>query len=568
MKSISTLLFLFVLLINQTLVAQINHDWSFKIGSKDSEGSGGSVVDHEGNIYILMEMKDTADMDPGPAIVQVIPEFATSLVLTKYDEFGNLIFAYPFYCDDDSYGAVMEARYNHIKVSINFNDSLVYEVNGHRNILYNHPGRTSALLTFDLDGNIIDSYFFAVPGGYYINNLYTFPDGRTVLEGAFNDTLIFNPQSTHTLISSGEDDAYIMMIDADYLPVWSRQFKGTGDDYFNSLSVWKDQRIYFTGGFEDTLRINTVVGPKELVSAGDEDPFYGYLSMTGDIVKIYTFGGPSYDEMRDLQVDANGNMYVCGSFEGTVNFAYPSQDPSLRTSIEDEDGYVAKYNEDGILEWLGIYPNEDYGGVQTIALERDDELYVTGIWTLKGDLDPGPDSIIVYTGYHSSPFISKLTTDGELLWSVPFYTNEVAGIRELTVLTEDSRIVVNGFFYDSLQCGTVAGENWLGTEYGADCFVASYSEENVVTANQEIIGQVSTDMFNVFPNPVVENCTITSKENLNSISIYNSAGNLVRQIQDIHSNQLDLDLNGFPTGLYYISGTSQDKVMTCKVIKQ
>ena len=568
MKSTFTLLVIFSLFLSQSIFGQINHEWSFSIGSKDSEGSGGSVVDHEGNVYILMEMKDTADVDPGPAIAEIIPETEDTWVLTKYDAYGNLVYGNPFYTDDYSAGAVLEARHNQVRIYLNFHDSLVYEQNGLRQKLYDRPGSNSAILTVDLNGNVIDSYYYAVDEDSYLTSLYTFPDGRTLITGSFSDTLIFNPQSPIKLVSAGGEDGYFMMLDANYYPLWYQQFKSTGYGYVETMTVINDQKIYFTAGYEDTLLLTTTSGPLELVSDGEEDGTFGYITVNGGLEKVYSLKGPGNDEIRDITADAEGNMYVCGSFQQTINFANPSQPPVFRTSTADYDGYISKYDEDGNLVWLGIYTTTDYGGVHNVVLKRNDELYFTGTFTLKGDLNPGPDSMIVNTSYHSSPFISKLKTNGEFLWSVPFITNEVAGIREISVLTEDSRVVVNGFFYDSLHMGTLEGENWLNTDYGADCFVASYSEENVTTANHEIQGQFSPDMFNVFPNPVAENCTILSKGNLSSVSMYNSSGELIRQMKNIQTNKVDMNLNGLPTGLYYITGNSQDKAMTTKIIKQ
>lgn len=567
MKSNFTLLFLFTFWLSQTVSGQINHEWSFGIGSKKSEGSGGSVVDHEGSIYILMQMKDTVDVDPGPATVEIIPETDIAWVLTKYDANGNLVYGYPFYATTGSGGAVMEARHNHIQVNINFNDSLVYERNGARQLLHKHPGSNSSLLTLDLDGNIVDSYFFAVPDEFYVQTIYTFADGRKLIAGAFEDTLVFNPSSLVTLISDGKEDAYLMMTDRDYVPIWTQQFGGTGPSYFTSFTV-KNDRIYFTAVYEDTMHVNTVHGPLELHSAGEEDPLFGYISMTGALENIFTIKGPAYDDLRDIDIDEHGDMYVSGEFEETVNFGHPDQALIFRTAVGEADGFVAKYNEDGRLLWIDVFPCTGYGGVYTVDIKRGNELYVSGTFTEIGDLDPGPDSIIVQTGYDSSPFISKLNLAGELIWSTPFLTNEVAGFRNISILTEESRIVVNGFYYDSLHCGTVAGENWLNTDHGADCFVASYSEENVITAHHEIPGQVFSELFNVFPNPVTENFTIKSAEELTSLSIYNASGKLVRQLAHLATHQLEMNLNDLPAGPYYITGSSQDKIMTRQVIKQ
>jgi len=560
-------LFIFpCLLINSSLIGQVNHEWSFSIGSKKSEGQGYAFADHAGNIYSMLEMKDSVDIDPGPGLELIVPEEnSISFILTKNDEDGNLVFGIPFYVyDEDSNGYLTEVAQNQIRASFGFTDSLVYERNGIREKLFSQPGKYNAILTFDLDGNIIDSYFFHSPEEFYFISSHTFPDGKVLLAGSFRDTFALNPQSPLTLYSSGEADGFILLADQNFKPIWASQFKGNGYDYTSSIFVRDDEQIYFTVGFEDTLTLSTPQGPITQISAGVEDALFGYMNLNGEIEKFFFIQGDGYDDARDIASDASGNIYICGSFEHTVNFASGSQAPHFATAVNESDGYVAKYDAGGNLVWLGLYPSGDYGGASTLDLKRGNELYISGYFTEKGDINPGPDSLIVYTGDDSSPFISKLSTDGEFIWAIPFISNQVAGIRALMINTETSRIVANGFFYDSLHCSEVPGENWLDTDHGADCFLFSLSEENVATATQE---QAQIEIA-IYPNPTSGQVHINAEHEIKQVSVQSFDGKLIGNWNFTPSEHQEMDLHDLPSGLYYLSIQSGDQWTTEKIVIQ
>jgi len=557
-----------LLLVNGHLFSQVHHEWSFGIGSKKSEGQGAAFADYAGNIYSLMEMKDSVDVDPGPGVELIVPEKDYCLILTKNDEDGNLVFGYPFDLDAGGYGEIMEVAQNQIRITIGFRDSLVYTHNHIRELLFSLPGSHLAILTLDLDGKLIRHYVFTASEGLYFAAMHTLPDGKILMAGTFNDSFALSSQTPWKLFSGGDGDGFILLADQDFNTYWAYQFKGTGYDYINSMVVLNDQWIYFTAGYDDTLSLSTPQGPITKISDdGDQDGLFGYMNLSGEIGKIFFVQGPGYQDTRDIASDAAGNMYICGEFEHTVNFASASQPPHTITADNESDGYVAKYDTNGNLDWLGQYTSGDYGGALTLDLKRGNELYISGTFTLKGDLNPGPDSLIVYTGYHSSPFISKLSTDGDFIWSVPFLTNEVAGIRALMVLTESSRIVANGFYYDSLHCSETPGENWLHADHGADCFLFSLTEDNVVTANHELNTGSVTDHVQVFPNPTSDNITVRSESEIKSVLVQSADGKNIRALQ-LYTNEVEIKMSDLPTGMYYLTIKMDDKVMTEKVIKE
>lgn len=63
-----------------------------------------SVVDAQGNIYVVGEFEGTADLDPGPGVLSVGPSYGTDIWFGKYGPTGNLIWAHALIGGSDDEG--------------------------------------------------------------------------------------------------------------------------------------------------------------------------------------------------------------------------------------------------------------------------------------------------------------------------------------------------------------------------------------------------------------------------------------------------------------------------------
>ena len=72
---------------------------------------------------------------------------------------------------------------------------------------------------------------------------------------------------------------------------------------------------------------------------------------TGQAVQI---GGSGDDSINAMAVDSSGNVYLAGSFQGTVDFDL-GDGLSTLTSAGGNDAFVAKYSPSGAI-WFGFVP--------------------------------------------------------------------------------------------------------------------------------------------------------------------------------------------------------------------
>ena len=124
--------------------------------------------------------------------------------------------------------------------------------------------------------------------------------------------------------------------------------------------------------------------------------------------------------------------------------------------------------------------------------------------------------------------------------------------------------MANGFFYDSIHCSEIPGENWLGTPYGADCFLISLSEENVITATQD---QALLEI-GVYPNPTSGQLHINAEHDIKQVNVQSLDGKLIGHWNFTPSEQQEMNLQYLPSGMYYLSIQSGDQWSTEKIVIQ
>ncbi len=268
--------------------------------------------------------------------------------------------------------------------------------------------------------------------------------GIVYTTGFFQRTAIFG---NNILTSAGGTDIFVVKQDFTGTVLWATSMGGSalGEEIGRSIAVDETGNIYTTGHFVGMARFGDIT----LTSAGQRDIFVIKQDSSGNVLWAQSFGGSNVDDVYDgISVDAGGNVYTTGFFQGTANFG----DFTL-TSVGDEDIFVAKQDSTGKVLWAQAMGGPSVDSAYGIAMDRVGNVYITG--SFRGTAIFG--STTLTSGGVRDIFVIKLDSNGNVLWARDMgrgssLFNDVYGIA----VDDAHNVYTTGFFQGTATFSTTA----------------------------------------------------------------------------------------------------------------
>ena len=157
-------------------------------------------------------------------------------------------------------------------------------------------------------------------------------EGRVWACGMFKGKATFGSE-TFSTTDDKDSDALLCHYDANGKLLWSRVGQGPAVDYGLGVATDGNGNSFLTGEFTDAFKL----GGEELHSRGSTDVYVAKFDEKGTLRWITQGGGDKGDNAYTMVCDAQGNLFLAGSFGGTAKF-----DGASITSAGSNDLYVAK----------------------------------------------------------------------------------------------------------------------------------------------------------------------------------------------------------------------------------
>lgn len=255
---------------------------------------------------------------------------------------------------------------------------------------------------------------------------------------------------------------------------WAKSFGGiSGDNGYKTLNDAAGN-VYVMGSFRETVDFDPSPGVYNRTSVGQGDIFISKFDAYGNFLWVKTIGSNSDDEARSMSIDNNGNLYLTGSFSGTVDFDPGSAVYNLTNTTVDYNAYVLKLNASGNFVWAKKIVVADASIGFKVIVSVTGNVYVGGTFTGTGDFDPG---ISVFTmsppSTNQDVFITKLDNLGNFIWAKQFTGNSGKGCYSLG-LDQFENIYVAGYFSATVDFDPGPGVynlNTINPNFNSDAYV-------------------------------------------------------------------------------------------------
>lgn len=195
-------------------------------------------------------------------------------------------------------------------------------------------------------------------------------------------------------------------------------------------------------------------------------------------------------DCKDIQTDLTGDHIVAGTIytDGAGGLIDTDIDPSASVfppagSIHNYDFYISKYNGDGNFLSAFIIGGSGVDVCNSIAIDKNNNIIITGYYNGSVDFDPSPSSSYTLTSNGSNDiFLAKYTSSGNLIWAESFGGTS-SDIGTKVIIDNQNNIFLTANFNGTLDIDPSLAISNLVSNGGSDVLLAKFNNNgNLITA--------------------------------------------------------------------------------------
>jgi len=359
-------------------------------------------------------------------------------------------------------------------------------------------------------------------GGNGDDNLYSIQqtaDGGYIL-GGYSFSNISGDKTENSL---GLSDYWVVKLDATGVIQWENTIGGNGDDDLYSIQQTADGG-YILGGHS----ISNISGDKTENSLGLNDYWVVKLNAGGTIQWQNTVGGNGTDAFYSIQQTADGG-YILGGRSGS-----DISGDKTENSLGGFDYWVVKLDATGNIQWQNTIGGNDYDAIYSLH-QTSDGGYILGGYS---DSNISGDKTEISLG-GSDFWVVKLDGTGAIQWQNTIgghNSDELFSIQQ----TSDGGYILGGESFSN-----ISGDKTENSNGDYDYWVIKLAPETVPTDE----GPCTPAKLTIYPNPTTDLLFVRS-ETATTLSLHNTIG----QILSTHTiqGQGQIDLSRYPNGIYFL----------------
>ena len=208
-------------------------------------------------------------------------------------------------------------------------------------------GEDAIIVKYDNNGNIVWKKNFGGSGDDRYNSVTVAPDGKIVAVGYSSS---FNSGDWAGIGGRGDLDATIVKYDTNGTVIWKKNFGGSGIEVFNSVTATSDGIIAV--GSSDTFTKISGKADLNLVGKGGADAFIVKFDNNGNVIWKKNFGGSGSDTFLSVTAAPDGGVVATG-----YSSAFNSGDWVGIAGKGQINAIIVKYDNNGNVIW-----KKNFGG--------------------------------------------------------------------------------------------------------------------------------------------------------------------------------------------------------------
>ncbi len=218
-----------------------------------------------------------------------------------------------------------------------------------------------------------------------------------------------------------QSNAFLYKFDASGNFHWLKTWGGEWWAEANDLDTDNAGNIYIAGCFGGRADMDPGPEVAEYEASGRVDSYLLMLNSSGEFRWVQTWGGEGGEGVEreaayDVKFGPDGNLYVTGAYNGSVDFD-PSSSWDGHESLGCTDAYFSKLDADGNQVWTKTWggEGEDFG--YSLGFDGVGNIYVGGFWGERVAFNPARLRERRQAANVRSVFLTKFDSDGNHQWA-------------------------------------------------------------------------------------------------------------------------------------------------------
>ncbi|MBC6481642.1 MAG: hypothetical protein GDA56_31700 [Hormoscilla sp. GM7CHS1pb] len=226
-------------------------------------------------------------------------------------------------------------------------------------------------------------------------------------------------------------------------------------------------------------------GEDDLTTNGYEDAYVAKFDSEGNLVRAYDFGNTGYDEANSIAIGSNGNAWVLGTFSGSIDI---DGDGTNDLTSSSGDNYLAKFDSEGnFVQALEIYAPHTESG-KSIAIDSKDNVWIKGRFFYHLDIDKDGNNDLTNNGddeYDS--YFAKFDSEGDLV-NVFQIGGSGDDVGHGIAIDKDDHVWTTGSFSGSIDIDEDGNNDLTSNNGSRDGYVAKFDSEGALLFAKNIGG--------------------------------------------------------------------------------
>ncbi len=422
---------------------KIEYDWIVK--------PGGKIED----IKLRYEGANKARLEDGKIVLE-----------TSY---GNLAEDIPASYYLDNKNELLQVMYQQITSSDNqqIKQSSNFSIFQFQIFSYDH----SRTLIIDPTPTVSWATYFGGTSDDYILDVITDSQNNVIISGYTKSSASIATSGTYQTSYGGSGDAFTAKFNSSGQLLWSTYYGGSLEDVGQSLVVDGNDNIICAGYTASTSGISTTGSNQSSFGGGTYDGYIVKFDKNGTIQWATYLGDSGSDQINDIAVDSQNNLFVVGTTSSASAIA--TTGIHQFTYSGSNDAFCVKFNSSGVFEW-GAYLGGSSAEVgNAIEVDPTDNVIIGGTTSSSTMIATVGSFLSTYAG-SGDGFVSMFDNAGNEVWST-YYGG--SSNDEINAIDSDSNgdIVIAG--YTNSSSGIATSGSYLSVpSYYNTTFIARFDQ--------------------------------------------------------------------------------------------